>query len=76
MLSNNQKIIKPINENLTKECELNIEISDPIPLAKFDLQKDDRDLSYYAYSHFNVYMRNILKVNRYWITKNKIFGPN
>jgi hypothetical protein len=64
---------KKQDDSYTPECEINIEISDPIIIGKFDSQKDDRDLSYYANNTFQIYMRNILKINKYWITKNKIF---
>lgn len=52
---------------------LTVEISEPIQMLKFDTQKDDRDLSFFAYNSFLIYIRNTLKMNKWWITKNKIY---
>ncbi len=62
--------MKNENDKLTKECTISIEIDNPTPLGKFDFEKDDRDISYYAYKNFSIYMKNILKVNQYWVMKN------
>lgn len=64
---------KKQDDTFTPDCEINIEISDPILIGKFDSQKDDKDLSFYANNTFQIYMRNILKINKYWLTKNKLY---
>jgi hypothetical protein len=56
------------------KCDLTIDIDDQIPMGKFDIMKDEKDISFYAYSSFIIYMRNTIKANRYWITKNQIYN--
>ena len=42
--------------------------------SNFELEKDNKDLAYYSYNYFIKYLKNVLKVNKYWITKNKIYN--
>jgi hypothetical protein len=56
------------------KCDLSIDIDESIPLGKFDIMKDEKDISFHAYSSFIIYMRNTLKANRYWILKNQIYN--
>jgi hypothetical protein len=60
--------------NYTNECDVILEISEKIPLGKFELNQDDRDMSHYAYNIFLFQIRNILKFSKFWITKNKIYN--
>jgi hypothetical protein len=64
---------KQHEQYFSSNCDFSIEISEKEPMGKFDVQKDDRDLSFYAYNNFLIYMRNTAKTNRFWITKNKIY---
>jgi hypothetical protein len=34
---------------------------------------DDREISFYAFNHFSIYMTNIIKSTNYWILKNTIY---
>jgi hypothetical protein len=56
------------------KCDLTIDIDESVPLGKFDIMKDEKDISFHAYSSFIIYMRNTLKANRYWILKNSIYN--
>lgn len=42
-------------------------------INKFEVDKDNKALSFYAYSHFLNYIKNTIKASRYWIQKNTIY---
>lgn len=65
-----------IEKNDAKSCEFSIEITDPEPINRFEIQKDEKDLSFYSYNRLLVYLKNNLKASRFWITKNKIYHKN
>jgi len=57
----------------SKECELNLQISNPIHLSNFDIERDYKDFSIYAYKMMTIYLKNTLNSNRWWIISNKIY---
>lgn len=69
-----ESVPKKQEDYLTNECELFVEITDPIPMCRLEVNKDDRDLSFYAAKTFTQYMRNSLKATKYWILKSKTFN--
>jgi hypothetical protein len=40
----------------------------------FEIDKDNKDLAFYSYNFFINHILNNVKVNKYWITKNKIYN--
>jgi len=40
------------------------------------IQQDDREMSFYAFNHFSIYMRNTIKSTNYWILKNNVYQKN
>lgn len=41
--------------------------------SKFEVNKDNKDISFYAYHTFINYIVNTLKINKYWVTKNQVY---
>lgn len=57
----------------TKECEVNIEIAEPLHMSYLDIERDFRDFAFYSNKMFIIYLKNTMKANRWWIITNKIY---
>ncbi len=51
-----------------------MDISNPLEFSVFEIDKDNKDLGYYAFNYFMNYMNNILRCNKYWVNVNKVYN--
>lgn len=51
-----------------------IDITNPIEFSVYEIDKDNKDLGYYAFNYFANYMNNILRCNKFWVNSNKIYN--
>ena len=57
----------------SKECELDLDFSEPSPISSFDKDEDKKDLSFYAFKFVYNYLKFHDKISKFWILKNELF---